>query len=94
MIISFDGGGEKPVNLTNMIEIKIELSLVESLVSETSRFTGTVLLCELRDAMQTYIRNGLVRGCKVSLRNSFDYAWAELIVESDLSDSSDSMHLR
>ena len=64
-----------------MIEIKIDLQLVESLISETSNYTGTVLLCELRDAMQTYIRNGLQRGCKVSLRGSFEYAWSELIVE-------------
>jgi hypothetical protein len=64
-----------------MIEIKIDLQLVESLISETSDYTGTVLLCELRDAMQTYIRNGLQRGCKVSLRGSFEYAWSELIVE-------------
>ena len=66
-----------------MIEIKIDLQLVESLISETSDYTGTVLLCELRDAMQTYIRNGLQRGCKVSLRGSFEYAWSELIVEDN-----------
>ena len=65
----------------NMIEIKIDLQLVESLISETSDYTGTVLLCELRDAMEAYIRNGLKRGCKVSLRGSFEYAWSELIVE-------------
>ena len=64
-----------------MIEVKIELELVESLVSETSTYTGTVLLCELRDMMQTYIKNGLERGCKVSVRGSFQYAWSELIVE-------------
>ena len=66
-----------------MIEVKIDLQLVESLIAETSTYTGTVLLCELRDAMQTYIRNGLLRGCKVSLRNSFEYAWSELIVEEE-----------
>ena len=32
--------------LTNMIEVEIELTFVESLVSETSTYTGTVLLCE------------------------------------------------
>ena len=64
-----------------MIEVKIELELVESLVSETSTYTGTVLLCELRDMMQTYIKNGLERGCKVSVRGAFQYAWSELIVE-------------
>ena len=73
-----------------MIEVVIELQLVESLVSETSQYTGTVLLCELRDTMQVYIRNGLLRGCKVSLRDSFQYAWSELVVEDDLSESEDS----
>ena len=68
-----------------MIEVKIELQLVESLVSETSTYTGTVLLCELRDMMQTYIINGLKRGCKVSVRGAFDYAWSELIVDEDVS---------
>ena len=70
-----------------MIEVKIDLQLVESLISETSTYTGTVLLCELRDAMQTYISNGLMRGCKVTLRGSFEYAWSELIVDEDVSDS-------
>ena len=64
-----------------MIEVKIDLEMVESLVSETSTYTGTVLLCELRDMMQTYIKNGLERGCKVSVRGAFQYAWSELIVE-------------
>ena len=73
-----------------MIEVEIELQLVESLVSETSQYTGTVLLCELRDTMQTFIKNGLLRGCKVSLRGAFQYAWYELVAEEDLSESEDS----
>ena len=68
-----------------MIEVKIELQLVESLVSETSTYTGTVLLCELRDAMQSYVKNGLLRGCKVSVRGAFEYAWSELIVDDGVS---------
>ena len=68
-----------------MIEVKIELQLVESLVSETSTYTGTVLLCELRDTMQTFIKNGLERGCKVSVRGAFEFAWSELIVEDGCS---------
>ena len=71
-----------------MIEVKLELQLVESLVSETSTYTGTVLLCELRDMMQTYIKNGLERGCKVSVRGAFDFAWSELIVEDACSEDS------
>ena len=73
-----------------MIEVEIELTFVESLVSETSTYTGTVLLCELRDAMQTYIQNGLLRGCKVSVRGAFQHAWSELVVEEDVSESEDS----
>jgi hypothetical protein len=68
-----------------MIEVKIELQMVESLVSETSVYTGTVMLCELRDMMQTYIKNGLERGCKVSVRGAFEYAWSELIVDEAVS---------
>ena len=68
-----------------MIEVKIELQMVESLVSETSTYTGTVLLCELRDMMQTYLKNGLERGCKVSVRGAFEYAWSELIVDEAVS---------
>ena len=68
-----------------MIGVKIELELVESLVSETSTYTGTVLLCELRDMMQTYIKNGLERGCKVSVRGAFQFAWTELIVDDGCS---------
>ena len=75
-----------------MIEVKIELELVESLIAETSTYTGTVLLCELRDSMQTYLRNGLLRGCKVSVRKSFDYAWSELVVEGEsMSESENSI---
>ena len=74
-----------------MIEVTIDLTFVESLVSETSTYTGTVLLCEIRDTMQTYIKNGLARGCKVSVRGAFSYAWSELVVEEDLSESEDSL---
>ena len=92
MIIRSDGGRENCGNPIKMIKVKIELQLVESLIAETSTYTGTVLLCELRDSMQTYIRNGLLRGCNVSIRKSFDYAWSELVMEDEnMSESSHSM---
>ena len=81
---------KKSGKFTNMIEVKIELQMVESLVSETSTYTGTVLLCELRDMMQTYIKNGLERGCKVSVRGAFQFAWSELIVEEGVASSEES----
>ena len=64
-----------------MICVKIELELVESLVSETSTYTGTVLLGELRDSMQEFLEKGLMHGCMVSVRASFQHAWKELVIE-------------
>ena len=87
MIIGFPGTKEKCGNLTNMIGVKIELELVESLVSETSTYTGTVLLCELRDSMQEFLEKGLMRGCMVSVRASFQHAWKELVIEESSEDS-------
>ena len=76
------------VKIFRLCPFTIDLTFVESLVSETSTYTGTVLLCELRDTMQTYIRNGLLRGCKVSVRGAFEYAWSELVVSDISSDDS------
>ena len=87
MITGFPGTKEKCGNLTNMIGVKIELELVESLVSETSTYTGTVLLCELRDSMQEFLEKGLIRGCMVSIRASFQHAWKELVIEEPSDDS-------
>ena len=64
-----------------MITVTVQLELVESLLAENTRYTGTVLLCELRDSMQTFLSQGLMRGCKVSLRDAFDFAWSELVDE-------------
>ena len=87
MIIGFPGTKEKCGNLTNMIGVKIELELVESLVSETSTYTGTVLLCELRDSMQEFLEKGLMRGCMVSVRASFQHAWKDLVIEESSEES-------
>ena len=80
---------EKCGEFTNMIEVKIDLELVESLLAETSTYTGTVLLCELKDSMETYIKNGLLRGCSVTVRKAFDHAWSELVVEDAVSSDED-----
>ena len=72
-----------------MIEVKIDLELVESLLAETSAYTGTVLICELRDSMETYIQNVLLRGCTVCIRKAFDYAWSELVDDDAVSSNED-----
>ena len=87
MIIEFPGIRENCGEQVKMIGVKIELELVESLVSETSTYTGTVLLCELRDTMQDFLEKGLMRGCMVSVRASFQHAWKELVIEESSDDS-------
>ena len=74
-----------------MITVTIDLELVESMVEESSAYSGTVLLCELRDTMQRYLGTGLMRGCKVSVRAAFKFAWSELVVEEITSDSEESI---
>jgi hypothetical protein len=73
-----------------MINVTIDVELVESLMSLHTQYTGSVLLQEIKSAMETYIKNGLERGCKVSLQQSFDNAWTELVLmevsEESLSD--------
>ena len=71
------------------VSVKLTLDLVESLISENTPYTGTVLLCEIRDSMQTFLRNGLVRGCTVSLQAAFQHAWDELISDEFSDENSD-----
>ena len=63
-----------------MITVKIDIELVESMLSAHTQYTGSVLLQEIQTTMETFIKNGLERGCTVSLREAFDNAWAELIL--------------
>ena len=78
-----------------MIEVKIKLELVESLIAENSEFQGTVLLGEIRDIMQRFITNGLIQGKRVSIRTAFEFAWRELVIEEatsmSMSDYEDDM---
>jgi hypothetical protein len=73
-----------------MIQISIALEMVESLMSKQTHYAGSVLLQEIKTSMETYIKNGLERGCKISLIEAFDDAWTELVFmeisEESLSD--------
>ena len=61
-----------------MVDINITLEFIETLVDPN--FTGSVLLLELKEAMETSISVGLVSGCTVSIRQAFEEAWQELVV--------------
>lgn len=62
------------------MNVTLSFELVESLVEEGT-YTGSVLLLEIKEAMQKAICGGLVGGRSVSLREAFDEAWAELVLE-------------
>jgi hypothetical protein len=46
-----------------------------------------VLLHEIQLQMQDFISRGLLRGCKISLREAFEYAWEELVLETKSEES-------
>ena len=79
---------QKKYILISMLTVKISLELVESLVS--SSYCGTVILCELKDLMESHLHRMLMRGDKVSVRMAFDYAWGELILDEGSIDLSES----
>lgn len=70
-----------------MIKVEITLELVESLMSKYTHYSGTVLLQEIKSSIEIYIKNGLERGCKLSLEEAFDNAWTELVL-MDISEES------
>lgn len=70
-----------------MIKIEIELELIETMIHEHSEHQGSVLLHEIQLQMQDFISRGLLRGCKISLREAFEYAWEELVLETKSEES-------
>ena len=66
-----------------MIKVDISLELVETMMFENSEHQGSVLLLEIKSQMEDFISRGLLRGCKLSLREAFDYAWEELVMETN-----------
>ena len=65
------------------VKIDVSLELVESLVDEDSPMVGCVVLQEIKTSMEKFLAQGLARGCNVSLRESFDNAWSELVLQED-----------
>ena len=66
-----------------MASVKIDIELVESLIDGGAEYTGSVLILELKDLMESSISCGLVNGLEVSIRLAFEEAWRELVVEED-----------
>ena len=66
------------------MNVTISLELIESMVDEGT-FTGSVLLLEIKEAMELSISGGLESGGTVSLRAAFSEAWAELVLEEPTS---------
>jgi hypothetical protein len=64
-----------------MIKISIPLELVESLICPKANYYGSVMLIEIRDAMQNYIGEVLLSGGSISLSDAFDFVWNELVCE-------------
>ena len=65
------------------VKVIISSELVESLVDEDSDMVGCVILEEIKTSMEKFLSQGLIRGCKVTLREAFDSAWSELILQED-----------
>ena len=67
----------------SFIKISLSLELIESLVDEDSEMVGCVVLQEIRNSMEKFLVQGLARGCTVNLREAFDNAWSELVLQED-----------
>ena len=66
-----------------MLNIDLSLELVESMIDGRSPMVGMVVLVELKNSMEKFLKQGLVRGCNVNLREAFDTAWSELVLLED-----------
>jgi len=62
------------------VTVTISMNLVESLVNNQAQICS-VLLIELKHAMELFLQNGLIRGCPVTLEGAFDFAWRDLVLE-------------
>jgi hypothetical protein len=72
------------------MKIELELELVETLIHPKTSYYGSVMLLELKDAMESRLKKVLLRGGKISISEAFNYVWNELIVtDTELSSSYD-----
>ena len=62
------------------VAVEVTIELVESLVNYDYKMCGSVVLQEVKTAMEKYIADGLMRGCKVTLKEAFEAAWVELVL--------------
>ena len=67
----------------SFIKISLSLELIESLVDVDSEMVGCVVLQEIQNSMEKFLVQGLARGCTVNLREAFDNAWSELVLQED-----------
>ena len=68
------------MNYPGTIKVTVTLDLIESLINYDYKMCGTVVLEEIKDMMEKYIAQGLMRGCSVTLKGAFDAAWVELVL--------------
>ena len=68
------------MNYPGSITVTVTLDLIESLINYDYKLCGTVVLQEIKTAMEKYIAKGLMRGCSVTLKAAFDAAWVELVI--------------
>ena len=68
------------MNYPESIHVTVTLDLIESLINYDYKMCGTVVLQEIKTAMEKYIAKGLMRGCSVTLIDAFQAAWVDLVL--------------
>ena len=64
------------------VEVTVTVGLIESLINYDFKIGGSVVLQEIKIAMEKYLANGLMRGCSVTLKEAFEAAWVDLVLVS------------
>ena len=64
------------MNKTNRIDLS--LNLVEDMVSRKGHYNNSCMVLEIRQLMEKYIIQVLLRGQSISLQVAFDHSWLEL----------------
>ena len=69
------------MNKTNRLDLSI--NLVEDLVAQKGHYNSCMVL-EIRELMEQYIIQVLVRGQSISLHTAFQHCWIELTDQDTL----------
>ena len=64
------------MNKTNRLDLSI--NLVEDMVARKGHFNNSCMVLEIRQLMEKYIIQVLLRGQSISLQVAFDHSWLEL----------------